>query len=342
MRRPPTPRIPARARRRRAGQATPSHPRGRTTGMEFGQDVLDLDLEPLPEPGAADSMLPRHLSPSSASMFQQCPRKWKHRYVDRMPDPPGIPGVGGHVCASGARAVVVRAQGGAHGGPGQGARPHRVARDRTPSRLSGPASRRCRSRGPFGGRAGRPSRACGESRIPTIVEVHSTEQDVRVHLAEVPFRGIVDRVDVEADGLVIADYKSGKAPSDRYADARLAQVLLYAAALSELSGQRPARARLLYLDQRIIEVDVTEDNIAEVIETLRATWQELQAACDRGRVRGSHRAIVCVVPVRRALSRRSRRGRGAPPRRTGAGRCAGARAAGRQRMTPDRTGDVRG
>ena len=32
-----------------------------------------------------------HLSPSSASTFRQCPRRWKHRYIDRMPDPKGIP-----------------------------------------------------------------------------------------------------------------------------------------------------------------------------------------------------------------------------------------------------------
>ena len=33
--------------------------------------------------------LPRHLSPSSASAFEQCARRWKLRYLDRLPDPPG-------------------------------------------------------------------------------------------------------------------------------------------------------------------------------------------------------------------------------------------------------------
>ena len=32
---------------------------------------------------------PPYLSPSSASMYQQCPRRWRFRYIDRLPDPPG-------------------------------------------------------------------------------------------------------------------------------------------------------------------------------------------------------------------------------------------------------------
>ena len=60
-------------------------------------------------------------------------------------------------------------------------------------------------------------------------------------------------------------------------------MLLYAAAVAALSGIRPARARLLYLNQRIVEVDVTEDNIADVTSTLQDTWERLQAACASGK-----------------------------------------------------------
>jgi len=248
--------------------------------MEFGQDILDLDLEPLPDP-ADSQMMPRYLSPSSASMFQQCPRKWKHRYVDRLPDPPGIPALVGTfahrvlellLCEPAPQRTVDRAR--------QLARTAWPETERHPDyralRLDAEASRHFRWQGWVA------IEGLWRLEDPAVVVVQATEQDVRVQLGGVPFRGIVDRVDVEPDGLVIADYKSGKAPSDRYAAARLAQVLLYAAAVTELSGARPARARLLYLDQRIIEVEVTEENVAEVCDTLRATWQALQAACDSG------------------------------------------------------------
>ena len=34
---------------------------------------------------------PRSFSPSSAGVWKQCPRRWRYRYVERLPDPPGIP-----------------------------------------------------------------------------------------------------------------------------------------------------------------------------------------------------------------------------------------------------------
>ena len=33
--------------------------------------------------------LPRTFSHSSASLFKQCPRRWKHKYIDKLPDPAG-------------------------------------------------------------------------------------------------------------------------------------------------------------------------------------------------------------------------------------------------------------
>ena len=35
--------------------------------------------------------LPRSFSPSSAGLWKQCPRRWRYRYVEKLPDPPGIP-----------------------------------------------------------------------------------------------------------------------------------------------------------------------------------------------------------------------------------------------------------
>jgi RecB family exonuclease len=32
---------------------------------------------------------PAHWSWSSLDTFEQCPRRWKHKYIDRLPDPPG-------------------------------------------------------------------------------------------------------------------------------------------------------------------------------------------------------------------------------------------------------------
>ena len=115
---------------------------------------------------------------------------------------------------------------------------------------------------------------------PAGVEVRATEQHVSVTLDGVPFQGIVDRVEAEPDGLVISDYKSGRAPTARYAPARLQQVLLYAAAIAAETGEQPARAQLLYLGQRIVATDSTPVETGGAVEQLKSTWDAIANACD--------------------------------------------------------------
>ena len=259
--------------------------------MEF--DAVGEPLVP-DAPDRGDG-LPRYLSPSSASMFQECPRRWKHRYIDRLPDPPGEPALAGTFAHRVLELLLQepperRTQD----------RAKELARDVWPE-IDGDADFKAlaltedQARA-FRWRSWQAIEGLWSIEDPTDVVVEATEQDIRVEIGGVPFRGIVDRVDVETDGLVIADYKSGKAPSARFEDSRLHQVLLYAAAVSALSGIRPARARLLYLNQRIIEVDVTADNIAEVTTTLQETWERLQAACASGEFAASTGPLCAWCP----------------------------------------------
>ena len=133
---------------------------------------------------------------------------------------------------------------------------------------------------------------------PSEVRVASTEQDVRVEINGVPFRGIIDRVDETDEGLVVTDYKSGKAPSQRYSSNYSTQMLLYAAALTELEGQKPAKAQLLYLGQKVVEVG---DHRREPYRGYRRAADHL--AGHHGElhlfgVRRLHRPAVRLVPVR--------------------------------------------
>lgn len=230
---------------------------------------LDLATDPAP---------PARLSPSGASTFEQCPRRWRFRYVDRLPDPPGVAAIAGSFAH---RVLELLFQENPEDRTPEIAR--RLARETWPGIESDPdfvaleldatASRE------FRWRAWQAIEGLWKLEDPGAVQVRATEHDVEATLGGVPFRGIVDRLDIEPDGLVVADYKSGRAPSPRHAEGRLTQVLLYAAAVAESTGEAPVRARLLYLGQKIIDVTATEAELSAAVERLSSTWDAIGEAC---------------------------------------------------------------
>ncbi|MPY94483.1 MAG: DUF2800 domain-containing protein [Acidimicrobiia bacterium] len=227
--------------------------------------------------GSADELgAPAHLSPSSASAFEQCPRRWRFRYVDRLEDPPGLPAVVGTF----AHLVLEHLL-------------NEPAKGRTVDRaraLAASAWPEFTETTEFGGlgleadgvkafkwRVWRAVEGLWQLEDPAAVEVHGTEQRVTVELGGVPFVGVVDRVDVTTEGLVVTDYKSGQPPSAAYVAPRLQQVLLYAAAVRAMTGQRPVRARLLYLiGPRTIEVEATDEATEAAVGRLVVTWGEVE------------------------------------------------------------------
>lgn len=240
--------------------------------------------EPAAEP-ASDKLMeiperyvPKHLSPSSASSYRECARRWKFRYVDRLPDPPGEPAVTGtfaHMVLEKLMQEPVENR--------TVDRAKELARELWPklenSRdyqgldLDDEASLQFRWNG------WKAIEGLWDLEDPREVTVASTEQDVRVEINGVPFRGIIDRVDQTDDGLVVTDYKSGKAPSERFSTNYATQMLLYAAALTELEGRKPVKAQLLYLGQKAVEVEVTDENLTEAVDELRTTWLAIMESC---------------------------------------------------------------
>jgi putative RecB family exonuclease len=221
---------------------------------------------------AAGAGAPAYLSPSSASMYQQCPRRWRFRYVERLPDPPGEAALTGTFAH---RVLELLFQEPADHRTLDRAR--LLAREVWPEteehasyqalQLDDAGSRQFRWRGWTA------IEGLWTVEDPALVQVKATERMIETQVGDVPFRGVVDRLDYGADGsLVITDYKSGRAPTARYADSRLAQVLLYSAAVEASDGLRPAMARLVYLGQRVIDVVATDDVIRPVVDQLHTTW----------------------------------------------------------------------
>lgn len=226
---------------------------------------------------------PPYLSPSSASTFRSCAKRWKFRYIDRLADPAGEAALAGTFAH---RVLEVLLDEPAVQRTTDRAR--EIAREVWPETEADPdyvalaldeqEQRRFRWLGWTA------IEGLWQLEDPALVTVVATEQKVDTHLGEVPFRGIVDRLErSSADasaGLVVSDYKSGRAPSPRFQHDRLDQVLLYAAAVEAFNGERPKAARLLYLGQCIVETEVTDELLDASIEALQQTWSHINIAVD--------------------------------------------------------------
>ena len=222
---------------------------------------------------------PRRLSPSGAGTFEQCPRRWRLRYVERLPDPPGEAALAGSFAH---RVLELLMQRNPHERTVEIAKA--IARAEWPGVEADPDFRALgfdeTGSKHFRWKAWQAIEGLWALEDPKAVDVRATEHDVEADLGGVPFRGIVDRLDEEGDGLVVTDYKSGKAPSARFRRGRLDQVLLYAAAVEQATGEMPVHARLLYLGQRPVGIKVTREEIDSVVDKLAGTWAAINTACD--------------------------------------------------------------
>jgi len=95
-------------------------------------------------------------------------------------------------------------------------------------------------------------------------------------------RGIIDRLDVAPDGsLIVVDYKTGRAPSERFERGGLGGVQTYALLCESVLGRAPAEVRLLYLRQPIaISAVASEQSIRGQRRRAIAVWTAIEKACD--------------------------------------------------------------
>ena len=247
--------------------------------LEFDPiDILDPGGTGAVDDGGAPAP-PQRLSPSGASTFEQCPRRWRFRYVERLPEPPGVEALVGTFAHRVLELLMQEA-------PSRRSKEEakRTARAVWPELAGGEDYRGLElsddEAREFRWRAWRAMEGLWHLEDPAQVEVEATEEQVSVTLGEVPFRGVVDRLEREDDGLVVSDYKSGRAPTARHAPERLQQVLLYAAAIAEQTGEQPVRAQLLYLGQRVVATAVTSVEISDAVGRLESTWSAIADACD--------------------------------------------------------------
>ena len=197
-----------------------------------------------------------YLSPSGASLWKQCPRRWWYRYVEGLPEPPpGEPAVMGTFVHKVLEDLL--------GLSPEGRTPEAARQIATEYFLSFAergdfqalgfdevATRR------FKHKAWTAISAYFAEFAPAEVDPVQQEMRVRAEVAGVPFFGIIDLVERDGsaggDAVIVTDYKTGTPPetgkpwsAEQNAE-KLLQPMWYAAALMEMGEHTPTLARLLY------------------------------------------------------------------------------------------------
>jgi putative RecB family exonuclease len=116
---------------------------------------------------------------------------------------------------------------------------------------------------------------------PNEAHAVGVELGVEAMVDGMRLRGIIDRLDLTPDGrFVVVDYKTGRAPSERFERGSLGGVQTYALLCESVLGQAPAEVRLLYLRQPLaISSAPSEQTIRGQRKRAVAVWTAIERAC---------------------------------------------------------------
>ena len=115
---------------------------------------------------------------------------------------------------------------------------------------------------------------------PTGFDPVDRELDMLEDLDGITIRGILDRIDRDANGrLVITDYKTGKAPPERFALPAFFALKIYALLIRKSTGETPKELRLLYLNgPTLYRLDIDDRQLDAMDSQLRALWNAIDRA----------------------------------------------------------------
>lgn len=244
--------------------------------------VINMTVEDIALPTLAT------LSPSRASDFKQCPQMYKLKSIDRIPTEPTVHQAKGTTAHLALERLF-----------------ELPATERTPDRLynlfrtAWVELKATEYPDLFG--SVEEEREWGLSALalladyftiedPTSFEPDELELDLTVPIGDMTIRGILDRMEtvteVANDGssrdlLVITDYKTGKAPPERYAAKAFFALKIYALLIRTLRGVTPDRVRLLYLNgPTAYTLDINDAQLDAMHQQLTALWGAITKAIE--------------------------------------------------------------
>ena len=227
--------------------------------------------------------LPASLSPSKVSSFKDCALSFRLSNIDRLPEPPSALAAKGTLVHRALELLMWEEE---PGNRTEAAALEKLARA-VPEILDGDEYAALRlgaeERAEFVDDATALIRNYFTLEDPNRVTVIGTELRMSVELGTLKLSGIIDRLELDADGeLVVTDYKTGKAPRANLEQARLTGVHFYAFLCERVLGRRPSRIQLLHLREPIAISTVPSDqSIRGLEQQTLAVWAAVEQACRR-------------------------------------------------------------
>ena len=122
-----------------------------------------------------------------------------------------------------------------------------------------------------------------EMEDPTQVREIGLELRLEAAVGDLTLRGIIDRLELDGDGgLVVTDYKTGRAPNPNWERKSLSGLNFYSFLCESLFDRRPAAIRLMYLSSKeTITATPTEQSTKFLTTRTNAVWKAVATACER-------------------------------------------------------------
>ena len=225
---------------------------------------------------------PSSLSPSKVSAFKDCALAFRFSAIDHLPEPPSEPATKGTLVHLALEHLFERPA------PDRTVEAALIDLDRAAAEMRAhpdfaDLALDAAAEAEFFAEAEVLVRRYFELEDPRAVHPIGLELKLEARIGDLRLRGIIDRLELDDDGeLVVTDYKSGRAPSERYEQGRLGGVHFYSFLCEELFGKRPAKVQLLYLGDPVAITTVPSDQSSRGLRTkVAAIWQAVELACER-------------------------------------------------------------
>lgn len=244
--------------------------------------------------------VPTSLSPSRVEAFLSCPLAFRFASIERLPDPPTVATTRGSMVHRSLELLFLE--------PPAARTPRALDRcvdtaiaeyadhpDLTALALGAPDQRQlfdeCRAL----------AARYLDLEDPTTVREIGLELKLEASVGPLTLRGIIDRLELDADGgLVVTDYKTGRAPSPNFERKSLSGVHFYSFLCESVFGRRPAAIRLMYLKSgETITATPSEQSSRFLVTRTQAVWKAVATACQRDDFRPRQSALCAFCAYQR-------------------------------------------